>query len=170
MRLNAMTTSLLLCLCLSACGKPDEPADPADASAAATGDTAEITEPGSNVPPPQEIPNSDPVTENPIAGQLQGAFKANGLSPAWTAMAANDGLQFQLTDAKGAAQPAKSVTVQRALYGAGVNYAGMDGAATVSLDIRHEPCVLATEADKPRAYTATLTHGESIYRGCADAL
>lgn len=168
MRLFAPLTAVLICCCLSACSKPD--ASDQEAQATTASDTAVITEPGSNVPPPQAIPNSDPVSENPIAGQLQGAFKANGVSPSWTAMAADEALQFQVTDAAGAAQAAKSISVQRALYDAGVNYSGMDGAATVSLDVRHTPCVLPNQADKPRAYTATLTHGESIYRGCADAL
>ncbi|MDO5691937.1 MAG: hypothetical protein Q4G70_05550 [Pseudomonadota bacterium] len=159
MKKSLLSLSVLV-LMLSACEQRSEPPAPAPAPTAAPAPEADSTPaPASEAAAAPDGADSGPLTR----------FTAFGFSPAWQANVDGEELEFDVPETTGVDQPLRRIAVERSAYAKGVTFEGKDGDVAVSLDIRSGPCDKATEDDKPREFFATLTYGNSTYKGCADA-
>lgn len=115
--------------------------------------------------PPQPAPNSAATAQAPISH-----FKAYGFSPSWQAEINGDTLSYQVPDTANTHNTLRTIKISRLAYAKGVNYDGNDAGVKITLDIRTGTCRNTTKNGKSHEFIATLYHGDTIYKGCADAL
>lgn len=97
-------------------------------------------------------------------------FKAYGFSPAWQAEIHGDSLSYTVPETASVTNTPRTIRTARLAYAKGVNYNGTDAGIEITLDIRTGTCSTVTVKDKPSQLIATLHYGNTIYKGCADAV
>ncbi|MDO5652750.1 MAG: hypothetical protein Q4G39_01400 [Brachymonas sp.] len=159
-RKAALAVACASVLGLVACQKTEVTTPPAAPAA-----PAPTPVPAPTPPTPAPAEAAAPAQDGPVTH-----FTAYGFSPAWQAEVNGDRLSFDVPETVGVDEPQRVITVTRSAYAKGVNYDGTDGDVAVTLDISSGPCDKATEGNGPREFHATLSYGNSTYRGCADGV
>lgn len=157
---------LTAAILLAACNKPAE----APTDTAAPAEQAAVPTTGSEVPPPEMIPNTDTPATTDGSEAVITRFKANGVSPAWRAEVDGDSIKLDVPEHDRVDPGFTTVTAERVAHAKGVEYSGKDGdvAFTLTIDGKSR-CDGSDENGKTdREFSATLTYGKNTYRGCAD--